>query len=71
MRLSKLKIKKLKFPLGSTLTESDLNLLIAHAHRRIEKLQKQIAKQQVCVNLPFYGSINKLSVFIVSSTKNF
>ncbi|GIY46800.1 MICOS complex subunit Mic60 [Caerostris darwini] len=30
-----------------TAIESDLNLLIAHAHRRIEQLQKQIAKQQV------------------------
>lgn len=29
------------------MTEGDLNLLLAHAHRRIEKLQKQIAKQQV------------------------
>ncbi|KAF8785751.1 MICOS complex subunit MIC60-like isoform X2 [Argiope bruennichi] len=28
-------------------SESDLNLLIAHAHRRIEQLQKQLAKQQV------------------------
>ncbi|XP_015925650.1 MICOS complex subunit Mic60 isoform X2 [Parasteatoda tepidariorum] len=30
-----------------TITESDLNLLIAHAHRRIEQLQKQLARQQV------------------------
>ncbi|KAG8193158.1 hypothetical protein JTE90_006988 [Oedothorax gibbosus] len=30
-----------------TLTERDLNMLIAHAHRRIEQLQKQLAKQQV------------------------
>lgn len=29
------------------MTESDLNMLIAHAHRRIEQLQKQLAKQQV------------------------
>ncbi|GFU47668.1 MICOS complex subunit MIC60-1 [Nephila pilipes] len=28
-------------------SESDLNLLIAHAHRRIEQLQRQLAKQQV------------------------
>ncbi|XP_035210173.1 MICOS complex subunit Mic60-like isoform X2 [Stegodyphus dumicola] len=32
---------------SKTMTESDLNLLIAHAHRRIEQLQKQLAKQQV------------------------
>ncbi|GFW46643.1 hypothetical protein TNCV_1937121 [Trichonephila clavipes] len=30
-----------------TFSESDLNLLIAHAHRRIEQLQRQLAKQQV------------------------
>ncbi|XP_023220151.1 MICOS complex subunit Mic60-like [Centruroides sculpturatus] len=29
------------------LTEEELNFLIAHAHRRVEQLQKQIAKQQV------------------------
>ncbi|XP_054722240.1 MICOS complex subunit MIC60-like isoform X2 [Uloborus diversus] len=34
-----------------TLTDSDLNLLIAHAHRRIEQLQKKLAKQQVSEKL--------------------
>lgn len=33
------------------MTDGDLNLLIAHAHRRIEQLQKQIAKQQVSEKL--------------------
>ena len=33
-----------------TITEGDLNLLIAHAHRRIEQLQKQIAKMQVILH---------------------
>ena len=39
--------------LGKKLTEDELNSLIAHAHRRIEQLQKQLAEQiameqQVC-----------------------
>ncbi|XP_074643749.1 MICOS complex subunit MIC60-like [Tubulanus polymorphus] len=32
---------------GKKLTEEELNSLIAHAHRRIEQLQKQLLKQQV------------------------
>lgn len=32
-------------------SENDLNLLIAHAHRRIEQLQRQLAKQQVTEKL--------------------
>lgn len=31
--------------LGKKLTEDELNSLIAHAHRRIEQLQKQLAEQ--------------------------
>lgn len=31
--------------LGKKLSEDELNALIAHAHRRIEQLQKQIAEQ--------------------------
>lgn len=39
--------------LGKKLSEDELNSLIAHAHRRIEQLQKQLAEQiameqQVC-----------------------
>lgn len=37
-------IQILYFP-GKKLTEEELNALIAHAHRRIEQLQKQIAEQ--------------------------
>ncbi len=29
------------------MTEEELNSLIAHAHRRIDQLQKQLAEQQV------------------------
>lgn len=29
------------------MTETELNSLIAHAHRRIDQLQKQLAEQQV------------------------
>ncbi|XP_071946968.1 MICOS complex subunit Mic60-like isoform X2 [Antedon mediterranea] len=32
---------------GKKLSESELNSLIAHAHRRIEQLQKQLVEQQV------------------------
>ena len=32
---------------GGRMTEEELNSLIAHAHRRIDQLQKQLAEQQV------------------------
>lgn len=40
------------------MTESDLNMLIAHAHRRIEQLQKQLAKQQVTLIILCYYICN-------------
>ena len=36
---------------GGKMTEEELNSLIAHAHRRIDQLQKQLAEQQVQINL--------------------
>uniref|UniRef100_A0A0B7B3L1 MICOS complex subunit MIC60 n=1 Tax=Arion vulgaris TaxID=1028688 RepID=A0A0B7B3L1_9EUPU len=38
-------IPSIKFGSGKKLTEDELSALIAHAHRRIEQLQKQIAEQ--------------------------
>ena len=35
------------FPPERRLSEDELNSLIAHAHRRIEQLQMQLAEQQV------------------------
>ena len=35
------------FSAGGRMTEEELNSLIAHAHRRIDQLQKQLAEQQV------------------------
>ena len=32
------------------MTEEELNSLIAHAHRRIDQLQKQLAEQQVNIS---------------------
>ena len=34
-----------RYYVGKKLTEDELNSLIAHAHRRIEQLQKQLAEQ--------------------------
>ncbi len=36
---------------GGRMTEDELNSLIAHAHRRIDQLQKQLAEQQVTTNV--------------------
>ena len=38
-------------PQGGKLTEEELNSLIAHAHRRIEQLQRQLAEQQALEQL--------------------
>ena len=35
---------------GGRMTEEELNSLIAHAHRRIDQLQKQLAEQQVNIS---------------------
>jgi coenzyme F420-reducing hydrogenase delta subunit len=51
--------------LGKKLTEDELNSLIAHAHRRIEQLQKQLAEQialeQVRVR---YQQMNKANTYL-------
>ncbi len=36
------------------MTEDELNSLIAHAHRRIDQLQKQLAEQQVCLFIHYH-----------------
>ena len=38
------------FSVGGRMTEEELNSLIAHAHRRIDQLQKQLAEQQVNIS---------------------
>ena len=38
------------FSPGGRMTEEELNSLIAHAHRRIDQLQKQLAEQQVNIS---------------------
>ena len=35
------------FPLAGQLSTDDLNSLIAHAHRRIDQLNKELAEQRV------------------------
>ena len=48
---------------GSKLTEAELkeelNLLIAHAHRRIDQLQCQLAEYQSLEQLHIQGALNK------------
>ena len=41
------------------MTEEELNLLIAHAHRRIEQLQHQLAEQQAMEGLRMEKSLHK------------
>ena len=41
------------------MTEDELNSLIAHAHRRIEQLQRQLAEQQAMEKKRFAAALEK------------
>uniref|UniRef100_A0A4D5R9S7 MICOS complex subunit MIC60 n=1 Tax=Scolopendra viridis TaxID=118503 RepID=A0A4D5R9S7_SCOVI len=44
---------------GKNLTQDELNNLISHAHRKIEQLQKQLAKQQISEKQRFQQALEK------------
>ena len=46
-------------PTGGKLSEEELNALIAHAHRRIEQLQRQLAEQGALEELRIRAALDK------------
>ncbi|XP_033119411.1 MICOS complex subunit MIC60-like [Anneissia japonica] len=56
---------------GEKMSESELNSLIAHAHRRIEQLQKQLVEQQVLEQLRLKDALLKKQQEDEEKTKEF